>query len=405
MMNARMAIAELGTHTKLDVFHGRYIINGTNLGGFVGEVSDKVTRKIRELSFIHFGLDPGGEATYDGVLRACEEHRFDPLLDKLDSLKWDNVKRLDTWLTTYLGVQHTPLHRAWGRIVLLAAVRRIRDHGCKFDHVLVLEGPEGTFKSSTVQVLASGKRGGTENFSDSPILHVDERKQQELTRGVLFYEIAELAGMRKADQYAIKNFISSQEERARPAYGRFQEVQPRVCVFIGSFNTTAGGELIEYLNVGDNRRWWPVRVGDIDIPALERDRDQLLAEADHDAMFGDNSLYLSPELEAAARAIQIEREVTDPLTDLLSTLYDDLLSNDSGAKLVMPDGRYPEHRRDYLITDAEVWVSSKFVIERTGIKTEGKRITAAMRANGWTWVRDRRTGSKIPVRGYVRPRE
>ena len=264
MMNGLMAIQELGLDCKLDVFHNRYTINGTSLGGFHGDASDMVTRKICQLSFMHFGLDPGLEATHQAVLRACEEHRFDPISDYLTGLKWDRVPRLDRWLTTYLGVKDTPLVRAQGKIVLTAAVSRVLDHGCKFDHVLVLEGPEGKRKSSVVQVLANGRHGNNENFSDSPILHVDERKQQELTKGVWFYELAELAGMRKADQFAIKNFITRQEERARPAYARFEEIQPRVCLFIGTFNTTPGGDLVEYLNPGDQRRWWPVLVGDID---------------------------------------------------------------------------------------------------------------------------------------------
>lgn len=408
MMNARMAIATLGLDAKLDVFHGRYTVNGTNLDGFIGDVSDKVTRKVRELSFCNLGLDPGGEATYDGICRACEEHRYDPLLDYLDGLKWDNVQRLDTWLTTYLGVEDTPLHRAQGRRVLIAAVRRLRDHGCKFDHVLVLEGPEGTYKSTVVQVLASGRRGGTENFSDSPILAHDERKQQELTKGVWFYEIAELAGMRKADQFAIKNFVTSQEERARPAYGRFQEIQPRVCIFVGTFNTTRGGELIEYLNAGDNRRWWPVRVGAIDIPALERDRDQLFAEADFEAMFGDASLFLPPKLEAEARAVQQEREVTDPLAVRLSTLYPDLTTptgarsdHDPKTGHLTPSWKYG---RDYTVTAREAWVSAKFVIEQLPVQltSDSRKITAAMRACGWHTVRDRRSG--LLARGYVHSR-
>ena len=65
-------------------------------------------------------------------------------------------------------------------------------------------------------------------------------------------------------------------------------------MFIGTFNTDADtGDLVEYLNPGDRRRWWPVRVGKIDIPALVRDRDQLLAEAkvNHDL---EASLKLDP---------------------------------------------------------------------------------------------------------------
>jgi Virulence-associated protein E len=56
--------------------------------------------------------------------------------------------------------------------------------------------------------------------------------------------------------------------------------------FIGTFNTTPGGELIQYLNSGDQRRWWPVLVDLIDIPGLERDRDQLFAEAMFEYEFG-----------------------------------------------------------------------------------------------------------------------
>ena len=81
---------------------------------------------------------------------------------------------------------------------------------------------------TTVQVLACGHAGDRpEYFSDSGILHKTEKEQQELTKGVWFYEIAELAGMRTADQHAVKAFITRQEERARPAYGYFKEESSR----------------------------------------------------------------------------------------------------------------------------------------------------------------------------------
>jgi predicted P-loop ATPase len=286
MANAMQCIDGLGLVCQQNVFNGKYTVNGSSLQTFNGDLSDAITRKIRDLSRAYFGLDPGTEATLDAMKRICEENRFHPLANYLGSLKWDGVQRLDQWLTTYLGVADTPLVRAQAKIVIMAAVRRIFEPGCKFDSVLVLEGPEGVFKSSVVKVLANGSRIGNEYFSDSPILNTEERKQQELTAGVWFYELAELAGMKKAEQFAVKNFITKQEERARPAYGHFQEIKPRVCVFIGTFNTAPGGELIQYLNSGDQRRWWPVLVGMIDIPGLERDRDQLFGEAMFEYQFG-----------------------------------------------------------------------------------------------------------------------
>ena len=79
-------------------------------------------------------------------MRACEEHMHDLARTISTVSNGQSLERLDTWLTTYLGVDDTALHRAWGTIFLTAAVRRVYDPGCKFDHVLVLEGPEGADK-------------------------------------------------------------------------------------------------------------------------------------------------------------------------------------------------------------------------------------------------------------------
>lgn len=423
MINAMQCIAGLGLNCQHDIFRNRYTVNGSSLQTFVGDLSDAISRKIREQSRAQFGLDPGKECTSDAMKRICEENRFHPFQDYLIGLRWDGVKRIDKWLTTYCGVPSDPLTDAQGAIVIAAIVKRTFEPGCKFDHVLVLEGPEGTYKSSVCRVLANGTRTGNEFFSDSPILNTEERKQQELTAGVIVYELAELAGMRKADQFAIKNFITKQEERARPAYAEFNEVSPRSCIFIGTFNTTPGGELIEYLNVGDQRRWWPKLVGFIDIPALIRDRDQLFAEAMDDyTMFGGRDLFLPAALETAAKAIAKTREKVDPLADTLSTIYRDVLRMRrlpvQGSVILTTDGKPVSSR----VTDAgivlikgeeaapfaiyepvsgDVWVSAKYVGELVpaGRKSDGSGIGAAMRSLGWASVNDRRSGSK--VRGWL----
>ncbi len=422
MTNGKASIAKLGAVCRLNVFTGRYTVNGRDIdGGFNGELSDAITRTMRDFARMRYGLDVGKEHMSEALLRVCEQNRFHPIEDYLNGLPvWDGVKRLDTWLTKYVGVEDTPLVRAQGRIVIMSAVRRIFEPGCKADHVLVLEGREGVYKSSVVKVLANGSRTGNAYFSDSPILHPSgdaERKQQELTEGVWFYEIAELAGMRKGDQFAIKNFITKQEDRARAAYGRFNKSQPRVCVFIGTFNTTAGGELIQYLNSGDQRRWWPVLVGKIDIPGLEADRDQLFAEAMLDYMVGEScDLYLPPELEAQAKAIAMSREKLDALTDTLSTVAADVArmatviiegvrrhQSDKGVQLYKGDEAKPFAR---VSPDGEIWVASKHVGELVPAnrRNDGAAVSNAMRSHGWIGPdKDYRSGLGEQLRGYYMP--
>jgi predicted P-loop ATPase len=228
-------------------------------------------------------------------------------------------------LATYLGAEKTPLNRAIGRLALIAAVRRVRQPGCKFDQIIVLEGPEGTGKSTAIEILA-----GKENFSDQTIIGLDDRQQQEAMRGVWLFEIADLAGMSKADVDKTKAFASRLSDRARPAYGRQRVELPRRCVFFATTNNET------YLkSQTGNRRFWPVKTGKIDLEALRDDRDQLWAEAAQ-IEAQDASLKLPEALWSTAAAEQDRRRDQDP--------WDELLANVKGTVFNLPDGTGQEER-------------------------------------------------------------
>ena len=71
-----------------------------------------------------------------------------------DALVWDGMPRLDAWLVTYFHVEDSPYVRAIGPRYLISSVARIYRPGCKVDHVLVLEGPQGKQKSEALRTLA-----------------------------------------------------------------------------------------------------------------------------------------------------------------------------------------------------------------------------------------------------------
>jgi predicted P-loop ATPase len=235
----------------------------------------------------------------EALLQIAHVNTFNPVVDYLAALQWDGKPRLDRWLVDYLGAEDTELVRAFGRLALIAAVRRARHPGTKFDPIIVLEGAMGTQKSTAIEVMA-----GKENFSDQTILGVRDKEAQELTVGVWLYEIADLAGIRRAEVEHVKAFASRTYDRARPAYGHSRVDRPRTCIFFATTNDT------QYLKEAD-RRFWPVRTTTINIEALRRDRDQLWAEAAQRECEG-TSIVLDPTLWAAARVQQEAREDVDP---------------------------------------------------------------------------------------------
>jgi predicted P-loop ATPase len=322
-INAEAMLTVLGIKGSHDVFHDRKLVTAPD--GVTAELGpqlcDAIIRAIRRKSARVFRVDFGIENIRQALEAACEANQFDPICDYLASLRWDGRPRLDRWLTTYCGAEDTPLNRAIGRKTLIAAVRRPRRPGCKFDHMLILEGVQRAGKSSVCYTLA----GGADNFSDLPILHENSQKQQEQLAGRWFYEIAELVGMPRAEVETLKGFLSRMNDRGRNAYGRFVKDQLRRGIFIGTTNDA------EYLrDPSGGSRFWPVKVAvvsAIDLDALTRDRDQIFAEAAHYEAKGE-SLIIPQELWPAAAAAQEARLMKDPWEDKLSGVQGEIVKGD-----------------------------------------------------------------------------
>ena len=87
-------------------------------------------------------------------------------------------------------------------------------------------------------------------------------------------EFSELTGVDGKEAESIRAFLSRQTDKARPAYGRRSENVKRQWV-----PTATTGNDPQYLPDNENRRWWPIKVIEFDIAAVEADRDQLWAEA------------------------------------------------------------------------------------------------------------------------------
>jgi putative DNA primase/helicase len=248
----------------------------------------------------HQGINAGIEVVGQSIQKAAETQRFHPVREYLDGLVWDGTKRLDGWMSLYLGAEPTDYTAAVGSRWLISAVARIYKPGTKADCCLILENKQGAFKSTALRVLAHPY------FTDD-IDDLGSKDAAMQTRGVWIIEIAELDSMSRGEVSKIKAFMSRSTDRFRPPYGKRLIESPRGCVFAGSVNHSA------YLRDETGaRRFWPVRCGRIRIEELERDRDQIWAEAVQAYRNGAAWWLDSTELNEAAEVEQGDRYEGDP---------------------------------------------------------------------------------------------
>lgn len=262
---------------------------------------------------------------------------YHPVKDWLEDLKWDGKPRLDRLLIDTAGVEDNIYTRGVSRCLLIAAVKRIYEPGCKHDYVPVLESRQGTKKSTWVATL------GGPWYSANELVRGDKDTYQNM-RGRWFVELPEInATFNKADFNWLKGIITNATDVYRQSYGRTSVSVPRESVFVATINPSA---TCEYLKDDENRRYWPVRTGQLDIEGLKRDREQYFAEAVHRYKQGEQSWLNDAEAEIATIEQDMRKE-HHPWVTMLKPWADERAGGFSPNDCYLALGLQPEHAKSH----------------------------------------------------------
>lgn len=249
-----------------------------------------------------YGLNASSFTVMSAVKAVAEQRSFHPVRSWIESLPdWDGEPRLARYLVDFLGAPDDSYVRFISQVILVAAIAHVFEPGIKFDLVPVLVGPQGCGKSTIFAKLFGVWFNDTLTLAD-----MRDKSALEKLSGAWCLEIAELAGMAKADLEVVKAFITRQIDKCRFAYARAVTTLPRQCIIIGTSNQEDG-----FLrDATGNRRFCCVRVtGVCDRHPWELSDDevsQIWSEALAVYRSGKFSLYLKDEIAEIAKANERE---------------------------------------------------------------------------------------------------
>lgn len=325
------------------------------------------------------GFDVSVNIVEEAAIVVSKRSPNHPVRNYLNSVEWDKTPRLDTWLHDYCGVKDDSYSQAVAAKTLMGAVARVFEPGCKFDYMLVLEGRQGSGKSSVVACLGGYWYGD---------ITIDPHNKDTVTTmlGKWICEASEMEFTSRAEAQALKAFLTRQTDHIRAAYARHVRAYHRQSIFIGTMNLEAEPGYLKD-NTG-NRRFWPVLTSHINIPGLSAVRDQLFAEA-KERYFKGESLFIEDEAAVdQAFAEQHARRQVDPWLEKIS----DWLDADEFEK-----------SRD-IVTGMEIWTKCLLGMEKNVTRREQCRIANVMQHElGWHKGVYYHPELKKSVNGYKRP--
>ena len=366
------------------------------------------------ISYVDLTYGTFSARNYDiAVTKVADDRSYHPIREFLSSLpEWDKVPRVDTILVDFLGAADNAYVRAVTRKTLCGAIARVMNPGCKFDTMLVLNGPQGKGKSTLISKLCG------EWFNDSLLLNdTKDKTAAEKLQGYWILEIGELAGLKKTEIETLRGFLSRQNDIYRASFGRRATPHPRQCVFIGTTNAENG-----YLrDTAGNRRFWPVKTpGDAARASWEMTEEeirQIWAEAlvrykEGEPLHLDNELagMALKEQQIAMEVDEREGMVRDYLEMPLPERWDKMDIFDRRNYICGSEfggEREPGVRKRERVCNMEIWCEC-FGKERGNLKRQDANEISAIMANIEGWKKaDNKVRFPIYgiVRGYCRDRD
>ena len=238
-----------GIAVKYNLINCEYEISGRTDAGFTMSQDDLLARMHNALADQYKGASFETLAAY--ITFTAREHRYNPVLEALEAVKWDGVDRLPQ-LYTLMGLDADSLSQALVRKWLMQTVALLfNDPADPFgaDGCLVLNGAQGAGKTSLFRHLAMRDAWFGEGLT------VNDR-DKDTTRRIVTTWIAELGEVEstlKSDISALKAFVSASIDHYRLPYGRADVVAPRMTSLCATCNSD------RYLiDPTGNRRWWSV---------------------------------------------------------------------------------------------------------------------------------------------------
>jgi len=304
-------LATLGYTFRLNRCNDTIEVNGWPITDIL---QAEIRMKLRDV-----GLAKQLAAAEDAYIAEAKQNAYHPARDYLDVLEWDKDDHIGDLAgclqssdppVIYPDGTRLPLHHVYFYRWLIGAVAKV--YNGEQNAMLVMDGPQGIGKSTLARWLCPL----AEYFLEGPINVADKDSDVRLISQWI-WEVSELdATTRKADQSALKAFITKQVVTVRKSYGRHDTKKPAMCSLIGTVNNTSGFLADE----SGSRRFMITKIDRIDRRYQQLNLDQIWAQAK--ALYFDNEPWQLQGPEAAMqRAVNERYEAETVLTDWLDRSF------------------------------------------------------------------------------------
>jgi predicted P-loop ATPase len=193
--------------------------------------------------------------------------KFNPISDMIMGFVKTKEYEFERLFIDYAQVEDTQINRLMTKRFLVAAVRRALDPGSYCEGMLTLSGGQGKGKSTMFNILAVRD----EFFTDDKLDFENEWKGAARIKSRWFVEFAELSTIRKSDIETVKQFLTKREDKYSDKSSNLQQTWKRSASFCGTTNR------LEILSDTENRRFWVIKCGNIDLKGLRANIENIWA--------------------------------------------------------------------------------------------------------------------------------
>lgn len=318
--------------------------------------TDKDDAQLRFYISQNYGLR-SPQLLNDAIVIGADNNSFHPVRDYLNNLpSWDGKPRAESFFIDTLGVEDSEYTRSITIYWLLAAVKRVIVAGCKFDYCLVLAGPQGIGKSTVLEKL------GVSWFNNS-IDSINGKDALEQLQGSWIVELGEMQATKKADNEAIKNFISRSTDKVRLPYARRAQEFPRQCVFSATTNDSeplkdrTGGRRFWMLKSIATSTTTPQRLAVLSNDYIEQVWSEVYQRYNEElAANGNVNLLPPPDILAEAAKLQAEFTEGSEIISLIENYLDKLIPSSDIWD------RFDKSNRHYFIKGGRIEYNNEQVV-------------------------------------------